>query len=78
MLMPCSDMVIRLCTCSIVLAKQKNCELNLLSLTLITPLHFVFLTQASSPLQVKYADGELERLGMTTLGVKNFLFSLFI
>jgi hypothetical protein len=26
---------------------------------------FLFLIQASSPLQVKYADGELERLGMT-------------
>jgi hypothetical protein len=25
---------------------------------------FLFLIQASSPLQVKYADGELERLGM--------------
>jgi len=25
------------------------------------------LTQASSPLQVKYADGELERLGMVTV-----------
>lgn len=25
---------------------------------------FLFLIQASSPLQVKYADGELERLGI--------------
>jgi len=25
---------------------------------------FLFLIQASSPLQVKYADGELERLGV--------------
>ena len=41
-------------------------ELSLLWQSDYTLLCF-YLTQASSPLQVKYADGELERLGMITV-----------
>jgi hypothetical protein len=40
---------------------------GLLLLTCLTDDSYLCLIQASSPLQVKYADGELERLGMVAV-----------